>query len=165
MFWHQFSHEAMTDLIAVMGTLVDSQGRILIEGVYDEVAPLLPEEEALYKNITFDTVRWMPLSSSLEKIRSLIYFFRKPIVPKRVLKKPFKIAKKKFSCIVGDIHPYLYMEFKVDQTRFFRRCDTHRHWFQVHSMVMAVKQLFHVMSLANFLFVLFPTCKFLPWKN
>jgi len=53
----KFSHEAMTDLIAIMSTLVDSQGRILIEGVYDEVAPLLPEEEQLYKPITFDTVR------------------------------------------------------------------------------------------------------------
>ena len=46
----------MTDLIAIMSTLVDNKGRILIEGVYDEVAPLLPEEEALYTNITFDTV-------------------------------------------------------------------------------------------------------------
>ena len=50
------SHEAMTDLIAVMGTLVDGQGHILIDGMYDEVAPLLPEEEQLYNCITFDTV-------------------------------------------------------------------------------------------------------------
>ncbi|CAF4421120.1 unnamed protein product, partial [Adineta steineri] len=48
-------HEAMTDLIALMSTLVDDQGHILIDGVYDEVAPLLPEEEELYKPITFDT--------------------------------------------------------------------------------------------------------------
>jgi hypothetical protein len=46
----------MTDLIAVMSTLVDSQGRILIDGIYDDVAPLLPEEEELYQRITFDTV-------------------------------------------------------------------------------------------------------------
>ena len=48
----------MTDLIALMSTLVDGQGRILIDGIYDEVAPLLPEEEELYKRITFDTVRY-----------------------------------------------------------------------------------------------------------
>jgi hypothetical protein len=46
----------MTDLIAVMSTLVDSQGHILIDGIYEEVAPLLPEEEQLYHAITFDTV-------------------------------------------------------------------------------------------------------------
>jgi hypothetical protein len=46
----------MTDLIAVMNTLVDGQGRILIDGIYDEVAPLLPEEAQLYECITFDTV-------------------------------------------------------------------------------------------------------------
>ena len=46
----------MTDLIAVMNTLVDSQGHILIDGMYEEVAPLLPEEEQLYERITFDTV-------------------------------------------------------------------------------------------------------------
>ncbi|CAF3602358.1 unnamed protein product, partial [Rotaria sp. Silwood2] len=44
----------MTDLIAVMGTLVDSQGHILIDGIYDDVAPLLAEEEGLYNQITFD---------------------------------------------------------------------------------------------------------------
>ena len=46
----------MTDLIAVMSTLVDDQGHILIDGIYDDVAPLLHEEEQLYKPITFDTV-------------------------------------------------------------------------------------------------------------
>ena len=47
-------HEAMTDLIAVMGTLVDSSGNILIEGVMDSVKPLTKEEEALYETIEFD---------------------------------------------------------------------------------------------------------------
>jgi hypothetical protein len=46
----------MTDLVAIMITLVNDQGRILIDGIYDDVAPLLPEEENLYKCITFDTV-------------------------------------------------------------------------------------------------------------
>ncbi|GAX13230.1 cytosolic nonspecific dipeptidase [Fistulifera solaris] len=47
-------HEAMTDLIRLMGTLVDSQGRILIEGVMDDVKPVTPEEEAFYDPIEFD---------------------------------------------------------------------------------------------------------------
>lgn len=59
-FGFHLSHEAMTDLIALMSTLVDGQGRILIDGIYDEVAPLLPEEEELYKRITFDTVNSSP---------------------------------------------------------------------------------------------------------
>lgn len=46
----------MTDLISVMSTLVDQKGRILIDGIYDDVVPLLPEEEEIYKKITFDTV-------------------------------------------------------------------------------------------------------------
>ena len=52
-----FSHEGMTDLIAIMSTLVDDQGRILINGIYDDVAPLSPAEEQLYNKITFDVVR------------------------------------------------------------------------------------------------------------
>lgn len=58
----------MTDLVAIMGTLVDNKGRILIEGVYDEVAALSPEEEALYTNITFDTVSRLCFSSSMNSI-------------------------------------------------------------------------------------------------
>lgn len=47
-------HEAMTDLIRLMGTLVDSSGKILVKGVMDDVKPVTPEEEALYENIDFD---------------------------------------------------------------------------------------------------------------
>jgi len=46
--------EAMTDLIKLMSTLVDSQGKILVDGVLDQVAPVTPEEEALYDAIEFD---------------------------------------------------------------------------------------------------------------
>nr|XP_033790210.1 cytosolic non-specific dipeptidase [Geotrypetes seraphini] len=47
-------HEAMTDLIALMGSLLDKKGKILIPGIYDTVASLLEEETALYDNIEFD---------------------------------------------------------------------------------------------------------------
>mmetsp|Transcript_25079 Transcript_25079/g.59193 ORF Transcript_25079/g.59193 Transcript_25079/m.59193 type:complete len:520 (-) Transcript_25079:57-1616(-) len=47
--------EPMTDLISLMGTLVESSsGKILVPGVYDSVAPITPEEEALYETIDFD---------------------------------------------------------------------------------------------------------------
>ncbi|XP_075911090.1 cytosolic non-specific dipeptidase isoform X2 [Petromyzon marinus] len=46
-------HEAMTDLIALMNSLVDKNGRILVPGLYEQVAPLSPEEEASYKDIDF----------------------------------------------------------------------------------------------------------------
>ena len=48
-------HEAMTDLVRLMGSLVDSSGKILVDGVMDDVAPVTPEEEALYAPIEFDT--------------------------------------------------------------------------------------------------------------
>lgn len=47
-------HEAMSDLIHIMGTLVDVNGKILIPGINDAVANLTPEEEALYGPIDFD---------------------------------------------------------------------------------------------------------------
>ncbi|MEQ2259512.1 Metallopeptidase M20 [Xenotaenia resolanae] len=47
-------YEAMTDLIALMGSLVDRKGKILIPGVYDSVAPLSEEEKKLYEKIDFD---------------------------------------------------------------------------------------------------------------
>jgi nonspecific dipeptidase len=47
-------HEGMTDLVQLMASLVDSQGKILVPGVYDTVDPLTPEEAANYPTIDFD---------------------------------------------------------------------------------------------------------------
>ena len=46
----------MTDLIGIMGSLVDTKGKILIAGVNDTVAPLTDEEQKLYEPIDFDPV-------------------------------------------------------------------------------------------------------------
>ena len=37
----------MSDLVALMASLVDSSGKILVEGVYDDVAPLGAEERSV----------------------------------------------------------------------------------------------------------------------
>lgn len=47
-------NEAMTDLIALLDTLLDKDGKILIPGIIDDVEPLTEEECALYRNIEFD---------------------------------------------------------------------------------------------------------------
>ncbi|XP_034016727.1 cytosolic non-specific dipeptidase isoform X2 [Thalassophryne amazonica] len=47
-------HEAMTDLIALMGSLVDQRGKILVPGIYKDVAPVTDKEKELYKDIDFD---------------------------------------------------------------------------------------------------------------
>lgn len=47
-------HEAMADLMYLMNTLVDVNGKILVDGIYDLVAPVSDEEQALYKDIDFD---------------------------------------------------------------------------------------------------------------
>ena len=54
-----FSHEAMSDLIALMSQLVDNKGKILVPGIYDTVAKLTPDEEKLYDAIEFDMVSWI----------------------------------------------------------------------------------------------------------
>ena len=43
----------MTDLVSVLGTLVDNKGRIKIDGLADLVAPLTEEEKALFPGISF----------------------------------------------------------------------------------------------------------------
>ena len=47
-------HEAMTDLVKLMATLTDSDGKILVDGVMDDVKPVTPEEEELYAPIQFE---------------------------------------------------------------------------------------------------------------
>ena len=47
-------HEAMTDLVQLMSSLIDSQGKILVPGIMDDVAPITQEEEQLYESIDFD---------------------------------------------------------------------------------------------------------------
>ncbi len=44
----------MSDLIAMMNTLVDKDGKILVEGINDNVAPVTKEELEAYENIEFD---------------------------------------------------------------------------------------------------------------
>lgn len=47
-------YEAMADLIYLMNTLVDVNGHILIDGIYDKVAEITNSELANYKAIDFD---------------------------------------------------------------------------------------------------------------
>lgn len=45
----------MIDLTNLMATLVNNKGKILIDGIYDQVAPLTETETARYANIDFQT--------------------------------------------------------------------------------------------------------------
>ncbi|CAI9725218.1 cytosolic non-specific dipeptidase-like [Octopus vulgaris] len=47
-------HEAMSDLIFLMNSLVDLNGRIQIPGIYDSVKSITSEENSLYGSIDFD---------------------------------------------------------------------------------------------------------------
>ncbi|RWS28925.1 cytosolic non-specific dipeptidase-like isoform X1 [Leptotrombidium deliense] len=47
-------YEAMTDLVALLSSLLDSKGKILIPGILEGVLPKTKEEIESYKNITFD---------------------------------------------------------------------------------------------------------------
>ena len=47
-------HEAMTDLVKLMSTLVDSQGKILVDGIMKDVKPVTEEEDKMYDTIDFD---------------------------------------------------------------------------------------------------------------
>ncbi|XP_057554425.1 beta-Ala-His dipeptidase isoform X2 [Hippopotamus amphibius kiboko] len=47
-------NEPMADLVALLGSLVDASGRILIPGIYDHVAPVTEEEKRMYEAIELD---------------------------------------------------------------------------------------------------------------
>lgn len=47
-------HEPMTDLVYLLSKLVSPDGKILVPGVMDSVAPLTEEEKQRYKNLDFN---------------------------------------------------------------------------------------------------------------
>jgi len=47
-------HEAMTDVVRVMASLVDSSGTILIDGIHNDVKPVTEEELKTYQQVEFD---------------------------------------------------------------------------------------------------------------
>ncbi|KAI0452145.1 cytosolic non-specific dipeptidase [Xylaria acuta] len=47
------AQEPMTDLVRVLGSLVDTHGKIQIPGIYEQVAPVTSDEEGLYDGIAF----------------------------------------------------------------------------------------------------------------
>ena len=55
---YDFRHEAMTDLVALMSSLVDCKGKILVPGIYDTVQKLEEAEAKLYEPIDFDMVKF-----------------------------------------------------------------------------------------------------------
>jgi hypothetical protein len=46
--------EAVTDLVHLLNTLVDKDGKILVTGLHNDVAEMTPKEAALYDSIEFD---------------------------------------------------------------------------------------------------------------
>ncbi|XP_036891777.1 beta-Ala-His dipeptidase isoform X1 [Sturnira hondurensis] len=46
--------EPMADLVALLGSLTDASGRILVPGIYDHVAPVTEEERQLYAATNLD---------------------------------------------------------------------------------------------------------------
>ena len=77
-------HEAMSDLIYLMNTLVDADGKITIDGINDDVAPLTEDERAMYGCLDFDIDEFMDdigvdkLVTGKDKIKTLMARWRYP---------------------------------------------------------------------------------------
>ena len=63
-------HEAMSDLIYLLGHLVDVKGKILVPGINDNVAPLTDGERATYTDIDFDKVHFVTIIESKILLRA-----------------------------------------------------------------------------------------------
>ncbi|KAJ8298794.1 hypothetical protein KUTeg_022854 [Tegillarca granosa] len=63
-------HEAMVDLVAILNTLVDKDGKILIPGVCDKVAPLTADEKKSYDPIDFDIEEYRKDTGTIKLIHS-----------------------------------------------------------------------------------------------
>ncbi|OAD52750.1 Cytosolic non-specific dipeptidase [Eufriesea mexicana] len=77
-------YEAMSDLIYLLNTLVDANGKILVDGIYDDVAPIVEKERESYKTIEFDvdefrtSVGANKLAHNEDKIQLLMHRWRQP---------------------------------------------------------------------------------------
>lgn len=73
----------MTDLIHVMSSLVDSQGKITIPGIMDDVLEETPEEQALYETIDFDLEDYKDASKVKTVSDKLVYDNKKDLLMAR----------------------------------------------------------------------------------
>lgn len=77
-------HEAMTDLIYLLDTLIDKDGQILVTDIYKDVTPLADNEQELYENIEFDVQEFKndvgaaKLMHNDEKTKILMHRWRYP---------------------------------------------------------------------------------------
>ncbi|KZC12090.1 PREDICTED: cytosolic non-specific dipeptidase [Dufourea novaeangliae] len=77
-------HEAMADLMYLLNTLVDVNGKILINGIYENVAEVTEKELDLYKTIEFDVPEYKKsvgtnrLAHDEDKIQLLMHRWRQP---------------------------------------------------------------------------------------
>ena len=73
-YMYDFRHEAMTDLVALMSSLVDCKGKILVPGIYDTVQKLEEAEAKLYEPIDFDMVKFEDIIFNVPVIQLLSLF-------------------------------------------------------------------------------------------
>ncbi|XP_012144033.1 cytosolic non-specific dipeptidase 2 [Megachile rotundata] len=77
-------HEAMADLVYLLNTLVDVNGKILIDSIYENVAKLTDQELESYKKIDFDVTEFKQsigtnrLAHNEDKIQLLMHRWRQP---------------------------------------------------------------------------------------
>ena len=76
-------HEGMTDLVHLMSSLVDTQGKILVDGVMKDVRTVTPEEESLYGDIEFNLEEYKEESKVRSVSNKLLYDNKKNLLMHR----------------------------------------------------------------------------------
>lgn len=76
----------MSDLISMLDTLVDKNGQLLVDGIYDQVIPETEEERKSYESISFDVAEYRNglgckrLPYNEDKVQLLLHRWRYPTV-------------------------------------------------------------------------------------
>ncbi|KAI1285545.1 Cytosolic non-specific dipeptidase [Halotydeus destructor] len=77
-------HEGMADLIALMNSLVDNKGKILVPGIMDNVSLLDEKERSLYENVDFSVEDYKTnagvnrVTTGEDKVETLLNRWRYP---------------------------------------------------------------------------------------